>query len=222
MNAETILQQARAGESPTDWTVWRLRRDVVMRSAVGWAAAGIFGIVLFVLAATQMIPENFTHGPGGIVLTGVVLIAFATMGFGGSGIAIYDFWRVAHADEYLLVMTSDDYVKAEPHKVTHVPMEHVTYVTLRGIKAPHVQDNLDIEQAESRNIAEMARGGRIGGGLGWLGNRRQARQAPSLAFLDSRTNQEVIVSTDNAFDELPVLEQILTSRAGQRDRTRTG
>lgn len=222
MDADAVLQQARAGNVPANWTVWHLRRDVLMRSGLGWGAAGVFGLILFVVAATQTIPGNFTHGAGGIVFTGLLLVALAIMGFGGSGIAIYDLWRAAHADEYLLVMTPDDYLKVEPRGTTHVPMEHVTYVTLRGVKLPQAPANLSMEQAESHNITEMTRGGRIGGGMGWLAFGRQPKRAPSLAFLDSRTDQQVVVGTDNAFDELPVLEQILTLHVEQKGRTRTG
>lgn len=222
MDVDAILMQARSGEVPSSWTVWQLRRDIVLRSAFGWAAAGVLGLIILAVVATQTIPDNFTHGAGGIVLTGLLLAVLAIMGFGGVSIAIYDFWRVAHASEFLLVMTPDDYIKAEPRQITHVPMEHVTYVTLRGIKMPHAQDNPSITQMESRAVTGMERGGRIGGGMGWLGYRRQPKQAPSLAFLDSRTDQEIVVGTDNSFDELPVLEQVLTLHAGQRNRTRTG
>lgn len=222
MDADAILQQARAGNVPANWTVWRLRRDVVMRSGLGWAAAGVFGLILFVVAAIQTIPGNFTHGATGFIFTGLLLVALAIMGFGGSGIAMYDFWRIARANEYLLVITPDDYLKTEPRKTTHVPMEHVAHVTLRGVKLPHAQDNLTIEQAGSRTMTEMARSGRLGGGMGWLNIGREPKRAPSLAFLDSRTEKEVVVGTDNSFEDLLVLEQALILHAAQKNRTRTG
>jgi hypothetical protein len=197
--------------------VWPLRRERVLRSVLGWAAIGVIGCVLLALVASQTVPGNFQHGAWGIVLTSVLLIALILMGFGGIGFAGYDLWRLAHANDFLLVMTPDDYVKAEPGKITHVPMADVAYVTLRGVPTPEERAPTTAEI-----IGSMQRGGRLTRFMGDLTYRRQPRQAPSLAFLDRRTNREVVVSTDNFFDELLALEQILSMHARAKESSGSG
>lgn len=217
MDAEAVLARARSGDLPASWTVWPLRRDRVLRSALGWLAIGVIGAVLLAVVAAQTIPGNFTRGSGSFILTGVLLIALGLMAFGGLGIMIYDFWRLLHADEFMIVMTPDDYVKAQPHKTMHVPMEDVSYVTLRGVKIPEERT-----QTTSEIINSMQKGGRFYRFMGDLSYRRQPKQAPSLAFLDTRTDKEVVVATDNSFDELLALEQILSMHAREKNRSYSG
>lgn len=217
MDAQAVLTRARSGDIPASWTVWPLRRAQVLRSALGWLCIGVVGSVFLVVVAAQTIPGNFTRGSGSFILTGVLLIALALMAFGGLGILVYDLWRLVRADEFLLVMTPDDYVKAQPGKVTHVPMEHVSYVTLRGVKIPEER-----APTTSEIISSMQKGGRLTRFMGDINYRRQPRQAPSLAFLDARHNSEVVVATDSAFDELLALEQILSMHAREKNRTYSG
>lgn len=217
MDADAVLARAHSGDVPASWTVWPLRRDRVLRSALGWLAIGVVGAVFFAVAAVQTIPGNFTRGGGSFILTGVLLIALGLMAFGGLGIMIYDFWRLLRADEFMIVMTPDDYVKAQPHKVTRVPMEDVAYVTLRGVKIPEER-----VQTTSEIINSMQKGGRFYRFMGDVTYRRQPKQAPSLAFLDTRTNREVVVATDNTFDELLALEQILSMHAREKNRSYSG
>lgn len=217
MDAQAVLARARSGDVPASWTVWPLRRDRVLRAALGWLLIGIVGAFLLIVVAIQTIPSNFTRGSGSFIVTGVLLIALGLMAFGGLGILIYDLWRLLHADEYLIVMTPDDYVKEQPGKVTHVPMEYVSYVTLRGVKIPEER-----VQTTSEIISSMQKGGRLYRFMGDINYRRQPRQAPSLAFLDARDNSEVVVATDNAFDELLALEQILTLHARDKNRSYSG
>lgn len=217
MDAQAVLARARSGDVPASWTVWPLRRDRVLRSALGWLAIGVIGAILFVIVAVQTIPGNFTRGSGAFILTGVLLIALGLMAFGGLGILVYDLWRLLKADEFMIVMTPDDYVKAQPGKVTHVPMENVAYVTVRGIKVPPERT-----QTTSEIISSMQKGGRLTRFMGDINYRRQPRQAPSLAFLDTRDNSEVVVATDNSFDELLALEQILAMHARDKDRSYSG
>jgi energy-coupling factor transporter transmembrane protein EcfT len=212
MEADAVLQQARVGNVPPNWNVWPLRRNVVLRSALGWTFVGIVGLFILIVVGIITIPGNFTGNGVSFALTGMLLIILAIMGFGGVGIAIYDFWRIRHATEYLLVMTPQDFIKAEPRGVTHVPMEHVSYVTLRGVKHP-VERDLEAQRNGLTLASHM---------LGtWVGNFGKPRVAPSLAFVDSRTNQEVVVSTDNSFDEMIALEEVLLIHAKGKERTYT-
>jgi hypothetical protein len=213
MEADAVLRRARSGDVPADWNVWPLRRGVVVRSAIGWSFVGIVGLFMLAVVGALTIPDNFTHGGVGIVLTGILLIVLAVVGFGGIGIAAYDVWRIAHTRDYLLVMTPTDYVKAEPRKTTHVPMEHIAHVTLRGVKLP-------VESDLAMMSTNRTASSRLLGNL--LVNWRQPKQPPSLAFVDTRTDQEVIVCTDNSFDEIIAVEQILLIHAGRKERTHTG
>lgn len=217
MDAEAVLARAHSGDLPASWTAWPLRRDRVLRSALGWLAIGVVGAIFLAVVATQTIPGNFTRGGGSFILTGVLLIALGLMAFGGLGIMTYDFWRLFHADEFMIVMTPDDYIKTQPRKVTHVPMEDVAYVTLRGVKIPEER-----AQTTSEIINSMQKGGRFNRFMGDVTYRRQPKQAPSLAFLDTRTNREVVVATDNTFDELLALEQILSMHAREKNRSYSG
>lgn len=213
MDADAVLLRARSGNVPSNWTVWPLRRNIVLRSALGWSFIGIVGLAFLAAVAAATIPGNFTRDGVSFACTGVILMILAIMGFGGIGIAIIDFRRIAQRDEYLLVMTPEDYVKAEPGKVTHVPMEHVAYVTLRGVKLP-VERDIELQQNRPSAVSHM---------LGaWVGNFGKPRVAPSLAFVDTRTDREVVVCTDNSFDEMIAVEQTLLIHAGNKERTHTG
>lgn len=214
---QRILDVARSGERPREWFVWPLRREIVKRAIAGWAVTGIIGLLLFVPVALVTVPSNFQHGSGLAVFTIVLLVILGLIGFGGLALCAADILRLARANQYLLVMTPDDYVKQTPQRTIHVPMTAVAYVTLKGVKPP---PNPDTERAVSQTLLMMRR---YGGVMGIPGtSRREFRRPPSLAFLDQRTKREVIVATDDSFDQLAVLEEILNLYAGGRSRTRSG
>jgi hypothetical protein len=209
---QMILATARSGSLPQGWFVWHLRRDWVLRAALGWALTALFGFVLFVPIALATVPSNFQRSAALAVFTAVLLIVLGAVGFGGLGLMIGDLVRVARADQYLLVMTPTDYVKQVPGRLTHVPMSAVAYVTLKGVRrgggGPAAQSQTPVPPPPGF-MGGM--GGRLSFGSGY---RREMRRPPSLAFLDLRTQREVIVSTDDAFDALPVLEEVLQLYAG--------
>jgi hypothetical protein len=217
MDAESILATARSGLVPEYWHVWPLQRERVRTSAIKWGLESLVGLLFFVPAAFITIPVNFEHGSGEIVLTSLLLILLGAVAFGGMGIAFYDFLRYLRADAYVLVVTPDDYVKAEPRKVTHVPLENVTNVTLRGVKSSFDQAINQDDAFQPQHQVPFMR---------FTPNRstRRATQAPSLAFLDDRTNKQVVVATDDAFDDLSALEYVLYtySDAKQRKRAHSG
>jgi len=202
MDTEQLLATARSNNVPSGWNVWPLHRDRVKRSVISWTAVGLFGVLLFVGAFAATVPDNFTRGTFAAVVTSLVLLILATMGFGGLGLAIYDFWRLQHADEYWLVITPDDYVKAQPGKVTHVPMENIGSVTLKGSKSPQARE-ADRYRQNQEHSNPMTRMSNV------FVTKRQPASAPSLAFIDLRDDSEVIVSTDNSFDDLYVIEDVL-------------
>lgn len=216
-DAQRILDTARSPQHPREWFVWPLRRAIVQRAIAGWAATGIIGLILFIPAALTTIPSNFRHGSGLAVFTIVLLVILGLVAFGGLALCLSDVLRLVRANQYWLIMTPDDFLKVTPQRIIHVPMAEVTYVTLKGVKPP---PNPDTERAVSQTLLMMRR---YGGVMGIPGvSRREFRRPPSLAFLDRRTKREVIVATDDSFDQLPVLEEILNLYAGGRTRTRSG
>lgn len=220
MDAETVLATARSGKMPDHWHAWLLRKDFVLRSAIKWGIAAVLLLAIFAFVVYSTVPSNFqASGTGTVIFTVVIIALVGTAAFGSLGIAVYDLWRMANADRYLLVMTPEDYVKAEPRKITHVPMDVVAYVTLRGVKSPEM---LAYEEAaagrESRDVFQSRSLDRVTRTIGGANQRRLRAQTPTLAFLDTRSNKEVIVATDACFDELPALEYVLKLEMYENER----
>src|SRR5262245_35999713 len=136
MDAQMVLATARSESVPQTWTVLPLQRDHVRRSVINWGLLSLVGFILLIPVFISTVPSNFQASRGSSVVTGCLLLILAAVAFGSLGIAAYDVFRLLHGEEYMIVITPDDYVKAERGKVTHVPMEHIAYVTLRGIKMP--------------------------------------------------------------------------------------
>lgn len=207
LDAQQILDTARSATHPADWFVWPLRRDRARRAVLEAAGTALFGFIVLIPLFLATVPGNFQRGVGSAFVTSVLLLLVGAVAFGGLWLLVVDLLRLARADQYLLVMTPTDYVKAEPGRVTHVPMASVGYVTLKGVKGASPPSPAPQPPAPTRV-----------GPLGSLGNlgtfRRQPGRAPTLAFLDLRTDREVVVGTDNSFDELGVLHEILSSYAG--------
>src|SRR5258708_23339428 len=136
MDAGEVLATVRSGSPPGSWTVWPLRPDRVRRSVMSWAIAAIFGFALFIPFGFLVLQPNFFGGWFSIVVSGLLLLLLGAVAFGSLGIMLFDIWRLRHADEFMVVVTPQDYVKAEPGKITHVPTSEIVYVTLRGVKVP--------------------------------------------------------------------------------------
>ena len=64
MDAQAILERARSNNVPDTWNVWPLRVERVRRSALGWAACALVGLILLVPIIIATIPYDFTHGVG--------------------------------------------------------------------------------------------------------------------------------------------------------------
>ena len=206
MDAQVILEKARSTNVPDSWNIWPLHVERVRRSAIGWAACALVGFVLLVPVVIATIPYDFTHGTGLSVFATLVLALVGVVAFGSLAIAIYDIWRLVHADDYLLVITPDDYLRVGPgNKQTHVPMEDIAYVTMRGVKVQVPYDA--VRQADFSNLSPIKRLTRMAGNFY---TPREPKRAPVLAFMDTRTNTEVVVATDNSFDDLATIEQVLT------------
>jgi len=214
-DVQAIIATARSGHAPYSWNVWTLRRDRVLRGAASWAFITIVGLFLFVLDLV-VAHDNFNPGHGAwiIVLALTLLTIFGIMGFGGLFLVSADIRRLAQFGEYLLIMTPDDYIKVEPHRVTHVPMDQIDDITLKGVRRSF-EGQQDSPGDTFRGLDRLPFL-RTMGNFFW----RRPKQAASLAFRDLRTNRVVVVGTDDSFDDLFALEQVLQIHVGTKRRSR--
>lgn len=223
MEPELVLSTARSGSLPSGWNVWPLRRDRVKRSILGWAATSLVAFIVLIPVVMVTVPGNFQGGGFGFFMTGLLLAVLAIVAVGGLWICLYDVWRLRHADEYLLVMTPEDLVKAEPKRVIHVPMSAIGYITLRGVKRPEYRPAVgarldDLARQESDTMRVAASGAMLNRMVGNVNFRRKPPESPSLAFVDLRDDSEVVLATDNTFDELAALNDVLWTHVEQAER----
>lgn len=208
MDVQEILERARSGDVPASWDVWKLRSDRVSQDLGLFVFGAVVGLALFGFAASQMIPDNFTKGVLGAVLSLFVLAVFGLLGFGSLFLVIEDVRRLRQQGQYLLVMTPDDYVKVEPGHTTQVPMEQIADITLKGV-------TIKTDPAADARNAPPSLVNRLMGAIA-----RQPKVSPSLAFRDRRTDTDVVVTRDTAFGDLVALEQALTSHVRAKSGSR--
>lgn len=216
MDTQAILETARSSKVPDTWNVWPLRVERVRRSALGWSLCALAGFIILIPVVMSTIPYNFTHGTALAIFAIVILALVGAVAFGSLGIAIYDAWRIIHASEYLLVITPEDYLRIGPHnKQTHVPIADIAYVTMKGVKVndPYAE----ARAAQASNMSAMKRLSHVAGNFY---SPREPKRAPTLAFLDTRTNTEVVVATDDSFDDIPTLEQVISYLVDARKRSK--
>ncbi len=210
MQAEEILTKARAGDELSEgWIVFPLLRNKVMLSMGGWIFGIFVGFFLLALVVPIVIPSNYQHGFGAALFTSLLLGIFLFIGLGSLWSLITDIWRLKNADRYMLVLTPDDFVKQEGKNIVHVPCVNIRHVTARGTPPPD-------RTPPSGNVVEQVSGvGENTTGL-FFGRRtlsvlglrsggnspRKGRRTPtSLAFVDTRTDRQVIVTNDNSFGD---------------------
>jgi len=124
---------------------------------------------------------------------------------------ITDVLRLVHADKHMMVLTPEDFVKQEGNKIIHVPCINIRHVTARGLpppdRTPPTGSVVDQVSGIGDNAASLVFGRRvvnyIAGRDGGEGNsRRRGRRTPtSLAFIDTRTDREVIITNDKSFGD---------------------
>ncbi len=210
MEPQEIIATAESGSFPANWHVWTLRRGLVFREVAWQTFISVCGFLLLGYGLYATIPDNFTQGAWKIGLTICLLLLFAVMAFGGFALMAGDINRLRLAGHYLLVMTPDDFVKRTPGSVVHVPMEHVTDLRLVGVRAVNNSDGKPVNPALS--FAPVAMLGAA------LSLRRTPRVQPKLTFVDDRTNKQVVVGQDHAFEDLGALEYILRVYVGDKER----
>lgn len=215
MYEDAILEQARSDRPPSEWNVWPLRRDFVRMSALKWGLLAIVGFAIFIPVAMQMIPADFVGRGSGVEIFAIVVLALlGALAFGSAGIVANDVWRLLHAKDYMLVITPDVFVKATPGHVVSTPLENVTNVTLNGVvlageSTPEYPAALPAIYVSRGLFASVSSRGAIV-------PRQRAKGAASLAYQDSRDDKIITVCTDDAFDNMAAIYELLKSRAATR------
>lgn len=206
MEATDILAQARAGEdTPQGWVVFPLLRNKVALGIVGWFLGIIIGLGLFAFMASNVIPYNYERGAVAAVFTTLFLGIFLFIGFGSLWSLIVDARRLHAAHTHIIVITPDEFVQQQGKKIIHVPLMYVRFVTVRG-RSPSSDRLATNESAMSElpSAGDNVSGFLLGRGIvpsGFRTWRKRIRTPTSLAFLDTRTDSQVIVATDDAYGD---------------------
>ena len=170
-------------------------------------------------------PFHFEHNSGFIVpvlwmglvvslLATLLLGVFLFVGLGSLWALVMDARRLARSDKYIMVLTPEDFVKQEGDKIIHVPCINIRHVTARGTPPPDrsAPNENQVRQVPTmgQNVAGFFVGhGLVGSRSGSRSRRRGQRTPTTLAFVDTRTDQEVIVANDNAFGDTFTIAALL-------------
>lgn len=213
MEASEILERAKTGEeAPQGWIVLPLSRSKVALGIAGWILGAVVGFGLCAFIASVVIPHNYQNGPVAAVFTTILLGIMLFIGFGSLWTIIVDINRLRQADKHLIVITPEDFIKQEGNKITHVPLMYVRHVTARGTPPPDRSVAGESTLSQMPGAGENFAGFVFGRGLipsGMRQRRRRMRTPTTLAFLDSRTDQEVIVATDNSYGDTFTIAALL-------------
>ena len=215
MQAEEILTTAKTnvnGDLPQGWVVLPLLRQKLVSAMAWWVVGMIMGFGIFAFVASVAIPDNFVHGPGLAIFSALVLTVTLFVGLGSFVVLVTDIRRLREASEHMIVLTPDDIVKQEGKKVTHVPLLDIQNVTARGVPPPDrtVSDEPAIRNVpgSSDNMLGFVVGhGAVGRGFQY--RRSRMRTPTTLAFLDTRSNKEVVLLTDNVFGDPFTIAELL-------------
>lgn len=206
MESVQILAQVSAEEGvPSNWIVFPLQRQKVLVGILGWIFGALAGGLLFAFMAPIMIPHNYQNGAFSAIVSTLVLGVVLYVCLGSIWAMITDIIRVRKPGKYVIIITPEDFVKQEGKKIIHVPLQYVKYVTARG--APPVDRNAQAaEDARPASVGESITGlflGRRAAAQGRQGGlpRRRMRTPTTLAFIDSRTDKEVVVVNDKAYGD---------------------
>ena len=216
METSEILMQIRtSSETPKGWIVLPLVRSNVLLSIAGWILGIVLGLGLFAAMAFSVIPHNYMYGILPAVITTLFLGLFLFVGLGSMWALIADVIRLVRADKHLIVITPDAFVKQEGEKVIHVPLMYVRHVTARGAPPPD-RSTKNIDNRPTPNLGEnvmslFAGRGMTSSGMRW--RRRRMRTPTSLAFVDSRTDHEVIVVNDKSHGDPFMIAALLKQYA---------
>ncbi|MGZ3608704.1 MAG: hypothetical protein ACXWPS_22795 [Ktedonobacteraceae bacterium] len=220
MEATEILEKARAGgEPPKGWIVLPLLRNKVRLGILGWIAGAIIGFGLFVVMVPLMIPYNYQYGFIPALISTVILGMVLFVGIGSVWQIIVDTRRLLEADKHIIVITPDEFVMQDGEDIRHVPLMYIRNVTARGIVPPDQTVPKGAVVSNMPHVGENLSGFLFGRGFiptisRWRARRRAKNTPSTLAFIDSRTNTEVIIRDYNLYGDptkIASLMQDLTS-----------
>jgi hypothetical protein len=214
MDAEHILEAVRAGNAPSEWNVWPLRRQYVRSSALKWSVLALIGVALLIPVLIIMVPDDILKGSAfqqSFAVVAILLVGW--MAFGSLWIVVNALLCLRRADAYWLVITPDLFVKAQPNSLYSIPLEQVGDITLKGV--PLAPQGAPAGDLSSQQMIALGGFAGIGNQLGFRA--RRASGPTSLAFRDRRNNRVFVVSTDGSFDHLGALYEILSERVGQKE-----
>jgi len=202
IEAAEILTTARSGKVPSSWVVLPLRRNQVGFSILQWALGTLMGLGLFFGLFFATWPDNFEHGAPGIVITSFFLALLGFTGFGSLWLLIKDGLRWLRADQSIIIITPDVYLKQAGKKIDLVPLEEIGYITTRGTKAPNKRSswatyNSNPEPDYDPEDRQIANASPVAQYMG--GQRRKPRGPTSVAFVDLRTDKKIVVTNDNSY-----------------------
>jgi len=207
MEASEILEKARAGgELPNGWVVLPLLRNKVRLGILGWIAGAIVGFGFFALMVPLMIPHNYLYGLIPALISTVILGMMLFVGIGSVWQIIVDTRRLLEADKHIIVITPDEFVMQDGEEIRHVPLMYIRNITARGIVPPDRTAPQGAVVSNMPHVGENLSGFLFGRGFiptisRWRA-RRRAKHTPSmLAFIDSRTNTEVIIRDYNLYGD---------------------
>src|SRR5579875_2042913 len=210
MESVQILSVVNTEENiPHDWLVFPLLRQKVLIGIFGWIFGVVFGSLLFALMAPIMIPHNYLAGIASAIFTTIILGIVLFVAVGSLWQLIVDIIRLRHAEEHVIIITPEDFVKQEGKKIIHVPLEHVKHVTARGTPPPPIGQNLGGLFIGRRAAESGPRGP----------TRRRMPTPTSLAFIDSRTDSEVVVVNDKSYGDPFSIAALLKQYASRRQES---
>ncbi len=213
MESAEILERAKAGEeAPYGWIVLPLLRGKVIWGIIGWIFGIIMGLGLFVFIALIVIPYNYENGFLPAVVSTVFLGVLLFIGLGSVWSLYVDVRRLMHADQHMIVITPEDFVKQEEDRIVHVPLAYVRHVTARGKRPPdRTVRRQNIPSSKEHMLGFVIGRGLVPSGEGW--RRGRMRTPTSLAFLDTRTDTEVIITNDSSFGDPFMIAALLKEYA---------
>ncbi len=209
MQAEEILAQVKTGAGKQGWVVFPLLRDKVLWAIAGWIFGILIGLLLLAVIVPVVVPYNYERSVFSIIFTSLLLGVLVAVVIGSAVLLVIDIRRLLHANEHMIVITYEDFVKQEGEKIVQVPLSHVRHVTPRG-RSPLEQSAIKTENEQRKSAGGNMFGFLLGRGVPSSRTRRRRMRAPtSLAFLDARDDTEVIVVSDEYFGDPFVIANVL-------------
>ena len=207
MEAAEILEKARAsGEPPHGWIILPLLRNKVRLNILGWIAGAIVGFGLFAIMFPIMVPHNYLYGLFPALVTTLLLGMVLFVGIGSVWQIIVDMRRFLQAGKYIMAITPNDFVMQEGENIIHVPLMYVRHITARGFAPPDRTVPQGAVVSEMPHVCDNLTGFMFGRGFipsvsKWRERRKAKRTPEMLAFVDSRTDSEIIIRDYNLYAE---------------------